>query len=167
MSYVCDSVYSEVDILTNQMLQSGIMFAKSGKTAISAKKTFLNQFSQYQKESEQILSQLFLTTNIKIKDKIPNTYALSQNYPNPFNPTTTIKYQIPFVSDVKLTIYNILGQQIITLVDENKQPGSYKITWNGKNKYGQQVASGIYVYRLSANTQQKIFENSKKMLLLK
>jgi len=66
-----------------------------------------------------------------------------------------------------LTIYNILGQQIITLVDENKQPGSYKITWNGKNKYGQQVASGIYVYRLSANTQQKIFENSKKMLLLK
>lgn len=167
MSYVCDSVYSEVDILTNQMLQSGTMFAKSGKSAISAKKTFLNKFSQYQKESEQILSQLFLTTNTKMQDKIPSTYALSQNYPNPFNPSTTIQYHIPFISDVKLTIYNILGQHIITLVDENKQPGSYKITWNGKNKYSQQVASGIYVYRLSANTRQKIFEKSKKMLLLK
>lgn len=167
MSYVCDSVYSEVDILTNQMLQSGTMFAKSGKSAISTKKEFLNQFSQYQQESEQILSQLFYTTNNRNRNTIPSTYSLSQNYPNPFNPTTTIKYQIPFVSDVKLTIFNILGQHIITLVDENKQPGSYKITWNGKNKYGQQVASGIYVYRLSANTQQKIFENSKKMLLLK
>ncbi|NIT55543.1 MAG: T9SS type A sorting domain-containing protein, partial [Aliifodinibius sp.] len=91
-------------------------------------------------------------TVVKIINRRPNMvvkkYKLFQNYPNPFNPTTTINYQLPIRTKVELTIYNLLGQQIKTLVDSKQIAGDYKVQWDGSNDAGRQVASGIYVYRL-------------------
>lgn len=94
---------------------------------------------------------------------IPTTFAISQNYPNPFNPTTSIKYQLPQTADVTITIYNLLGQKVRTLVNEKKEPGYYEVAWNGLNDHDVQVATGLYIYRIKAAD----FVSSKKMLLLK
>ncbi|MBN2410240.1 right-handed parallel beta-helix repeat-containing protein [candidate division KSB1 bacterium] len=94
--------------------------------------------------------------------KIPTTFAM-QNYPNPFNPATTIHFDIPERSQVKLDIFNIAGQKIISLVDRYYSAGAYSIAWNGTDQYNRFVGSGVYLYRLST-------ENSvltKKMLLVK
>jgi len=88
---------------------------------------------------------------------LPVTHSLSQNYPNPFNPITTIKYSIPAASDVRLDIFNVLGQRITTLINEKQQSGEYSIIWDASN-----IASGIYFYRLT--TKEKIL--TKKMVLL-
>ncbi|MCH8305286.1 MAG: T9SS type A sorting domain-containing protein [Candidatus Marinimicrobia bacterium] len=112
---------------------------------------------------------------ISVEDEViaslPKKFELEQNYPNPFNPETSINYAIPQNASVKLTIYNILGQKILTLVDEQKLSGVYSVSWNGKNDSGAQVASGLYFYRLEARHttggNQRIFVDAKKMLLLK
>ena len=95
--------------------------------------------------------------------EIPKEFALSQNYPNPFNPLTTLKCQLPKAEHVTLTIYNIRGQKVRTLVNEVKQPGSYKIEWNGKNSFRLEVGTGLYVVRMKAGE----FTESKKILLMK
>jgi len=95
---------------------------------------------------------------------IPSKFDLGQNYPNPFNPTTTIKYQLAKQANVTLRIYSITGQLIRTIVDGvQQQPGYYSVIWDGLNNSGQQVASGVYIYRLEAGS----FVSMKKMLLLK
>lgn len=94
---------------------------------------------------------------------IPKEFALFQNYPNPFNPVTTFQYQLPKAEHVTLTIYNLMGQKVRTLVNEVKQPGSYKIEWNGKNSYQMDVSTGLYVVRMEAGE----FTESKKILLMK
>lgn len=96
-------------------------------------------------------------------ETIPTTFAVSRNYPNPFNPTTSIDFQLPQVSNVKLVIYNVLGQQVRTLVNERMQPGKYKANWDGLNDKGASVASGIYIYRFEAGD----FNSIQKMILLK
>jgi len=94
----------------------------------------------------------------------PQTFILSQNYPNPFNPTTTISYTLPKTADVTLTIYNVVGQKVRTLINDKKQTaGVYTIQWNGENDYGKSVASGVYVYRLQASD----FIQSRKMIFTK
>jgi len=80
----------------------------------------------------------------------PAKYHLSQNYPNPFNPVTSFHYVIPEASDVRVSIYNLLGQEIRTLVNEYQAAGNYQMTWDGKNNNGEQVASDVYLYRLKA-----------------
>ena len=99
---------------------------------------------------------------------VPDGFELKQNYPNPFNPTTSIWYSvahsIPSVPHVRVAIYNTLGQEIETLVDEvQQQPGSYNVLWTGKDRYGNDVPSGIYYCRMSAGS----FVSAKKMLLLR
>jgi len=89
---------------------------------------------------------------------IPDNYILSQNYPNPFNPITTIKYQIPELSFVTLKVFDVLGSEIITLVNEEKPVGTYEITWNAAG-----LPSGIYFYQLKAGP----FVETKKMMLMK
>jgi hypothetical protein len=84
--------------------------------------------------------------------EIPSTYSLVQNYPNPFNAGTTIPYQLPEDGKVTLMIFNLLGEKVRTLVNENKVAGSYSIHWDGRNEFGSNVPSGIYVYRLRANS---------------
>jgi hypothetical protein len=94
---------------------------------------------------------------------IPLDYVLGQNYPNPFNPTTLIAFDLPVKSQVELTVYNVLGQQVTTLVNEKLAAGSYEADWDGRSSGGTPVASGIYFYRL--HTEQ--FTQTKKMILLK
>jgi hypothetical protein len=101
--------------------------------------------------------------------EIPTSFALHNNYPNPFNPTTTIKYQIPENARVKIVIYNMLGQLVKTIVDEAEEAGYYSVQWDGKNEYGVNVTSGVYVYRISAVQDGKSgsFVAAKKMSLVK
>ncbi|MDZ7766259.1 MAG: T9SS type A sorting domain-containing protein [Melioribacteraceae bacterium] len=79
------------------------------------------------------------------KEEIVNKFSLSQNYPNPFNPTTSIKYQVSSSEKVILKVYDILGREIKTLVNEVKSPGSYEVQFDAS-----QLASGVYFYRLTA-----------------
>ena len=88
----------------------------------------------------------------------PQEYSLKQNYPNPFNPTTTIEYSMPEAGIVKVSIYNILGQEITTLVNQFKSQGSHKVTFDAKN-----LPSGIYFYKMESNS----FVQTKKLMLLK
>jgi len=80
----------------------------------------------------------------------PKAFALGQNRPNPFNPTTVIEYVLPESAPVKLEVYNLLGQVVRTLVDEEQMAGRYSVVWDGRDDLGREVASGIYFYRLSA-----------------
>jgi len=89
---------------------------------------------------------------------LPHDFALDQNYPNPFNPTTTISFSLPEAGNVKLDIYNIMGQTVATLVDEYRQAGTHEVIWNANG-----IASGVYFYRLTAGE----FTDTKRMLLLK
>ena len=129
-----------------------------------------------------------LSADIGNRFHVPTEYGLLQNYPNPFNPTTTIHYQIPdsrsqkqdtghttrdndresslascLLPLVSLKIYNILGQEIVTLVDEPKEPGYYAVTWDGRDAVGRDVGSGVYFYRLKAGE----ITLSRKLVLVK
>ena len=94
---------------------------------------------------------------------VPDEFALGQNYPNPFNPATTIEYSLPQNSDVNFEIYNILGQMIYSQVSINQSAGRHSIVWQGNNNQGQQISSGVYIYRLTAGE----FTDTKKMALMK
>ena len=98
----------------------------------------------------------------------PYTFSLMQNYPNPFNPSTTIKYSIPQNGSVKLTVYNLLGQAVKTLVNQNLSSGNYIVNWNSDNEFGLKVSSGIYFYELKFNAENgSSFSDKKKMILVK
>ena len=90
-------------------------------------------------------------------------YSLDQNAPNPFNPTTAIAYQIPEPGQVKLTVYNMLGQEVRTLVDTPMDAGAYTVSWDGRDNQGHRIASGVYMYRMEAGG----FSQVRRMLLLK
>ena len=94
----------------------------------------------------------------RITAGIPVNYELSQNYPNPFNPTTKIKFAIPQESNVNLSIYNVLGELVSTLVNKGMKPGYYEIEF-----YSTSLASGVYLFRIQAGD----FVNTKKMVLMK
>ena len=97
-------------------------------------------------------------TQLLISDKIEST-----NYPNPFNPETVIKYSLPAAGRTEIYIYNLLGQKIRTLLNEQQQKGFHQIVWNGRNDNGELVANGVYFYRIiTANAQE-----TKKILMLK
>ena len=91
-------------------------------------------------------------------DRVPVAYQLDQNYPNPFNPSTSISFTIPKQTQVRLQVFNVLGQLMATLVDESKPPGTYTVTWDPSTR-----PSGLYVYRMTAGN----FVQTKKALLLK
>ncbi|MDP3581868.1 MAG: YCF48-related protein, partial [Ignavibacteria bacterium] len=114
-------------------------------------------------------------TFIEEEKEMPTKFELSQNYPNPFNPETTISYKIQAASQVSLKVYDVLGREVTTLVDEYKQPGVYNSQFSIRNlpagRQGSQLPSGIYFYRLqtgdpSAGSGQG-FVQTKKMILLK
>jgi hypothetical protein len=94
---------------------------------------------------------------------LPTQFALENNYPNPFNPTTTIKYQLPEDVRVTVTVYNIQGQVVRTLVSEDQKAGYYTIQWDGRSEAGMTVATGIYIYRIDAGS----FVTAKKMVMMK
>ena len=94
----------------------------------------------------------------------PEAFSLTDNFPNPFNPTTTIKYALPQAADVELTVYNVVGQPVRTLVAEYQRAGRYAVEWDATNDSGHSLSSGMYFYRLEAGGE---FREIKKMLLLK
>ena len=91
-------------------------------------------------------------------NEIPTEFLLTQNYPNPFNPSTKIRYSVPQSSNVIIKVFDILGNEIETLVNEEKPVGTYEITW-----YAASLPSGIYFYTINAGS----FIETKKMILLK
>lgn len=95
---------------------------------------------------------------------LPTVFALKANRPNPFNPRTQITYDVPQPTHVTLAVYNLLGQEVIRLVDDVKAPGRYVVTWDGRNGQGVTVASGVYLYRLTTSTG---FTQTRRMTLLK
>lgn len=97
-------------------------------------------------------------TSVKNNAKLPQEFHLEQNYPNPFNPVTTIHYQVPRAALVTIKIFDILGREVVTLLNEQKQPGRYDIQWNATT-----VASGLYFYRMKSEN----FVETKKMILLR
>ncbi|MFQ5637483.1 MAG: collagen binding domain-containing protein [bacterium] len=97
-------------------------------------------------------------------ETVPQSYDLFQNYPNPFNPETTIKYQLSGSAKVTLKIFNLLGQEIVTLVENQQTAGIYSVSWDGRDKFGRSVASGLYIYQIDAGD---AFVKSRRMLLLK
>jgi len=95
--------------------------------------------------------------------KVLNQYKLHQNFPNPFNPTTTISFEIPVISNTEIIIYDLLGCEVATLVDKKLTQGKYSAVWDGRDKYGRKVSTGIYIYQLRAGN---IIE-TKKMCFVK
>lgn len=93
----------------------------------------------------------------------PKDFELSQNYPNPFNPETRIKYQLPNAERVVIKIYDVLGREVRTLVDDQREAGYHEVLWDGRDNFGIKVSSGIFYYRIIAGE----FHQTKKMLLLK
>ena len=94
---------------------------------------------------------------------MPIQYALHQNYPNPFNPITTLRYDIPENSHVTITIYNMLGRQVKTLINQTQDAGYKSVIWDATNDYGKPVSAGIYLYQIQAGE----YISTKKMVLLK
>ena len=114
--------------------------------------------------NSKVISGFLAYTSIIITDVsdeqeiIPTVYKLNQNYPNPFNPSTVISWQLPVSGQVSLKIYDILGNEVATLVNENKEAGYYEVQFDGS-----QLASGMYIYRLTAGN----YISTKKMLMIK
>jgi photosystem II stability/assembly factor-like uncharacterized protein len=96
-------------------------------------------------------------------EAFPRTFEVNQNYPNPFNASTWIEYFLPTSSDVRLEVFDILGSRVRTLVQSNQEAGKHKVIWNGENDASEPMASGVYVYRMTANG----LIGSKKMILIR
>ena len=99
-----------------------------------------------------------LITDVDTGEDVPKEFSLSQNYPNPFNPSTVIRYSLPYNTDVKLAVYNALGQRVAFLINEAQEAGYYRIVFENPS-----LSSGVYFYRLQAGD----FVDTKKLLLLK
>ena len=108
---------------------------------------------------------------VELNPTQPNSFLLSQNYPNPFNPTTKIKYSVPTgtlrqaQSDIRVTlkVYDLLGREVATLVNEEKPAGEYEVTFDSHSSEARNLVSGIYFYQLQAGS----FVETKKMILIK
>lgn len=143
-----DSGHTWVDI------NSGLFNSHAGKMVIDN-----NGFLLVSTQGSGVFRSAHSVISVKpISTVVPESFSLHQNYPNPFNPTTKIKFEVSKLSKVKLIIYDVLGREIATLVNEQLKPGFYEIEWNG-TKY----ASGIYFYKLIT----KDFTETKKMVLIK
>ena len=119
---------------------------------------------QYRLEAVDYAGYVEELGRVTVAVEAPQAFALHSNYPNPFNPATHIRFDLPKQQQVSLQVFNLLGQQVATLVDrETLEPGYYTVTWDGRNRLGLRVASGIYLYRIQAGRHVQ----TRKMLLLK
>ncbi len=109
--------------------------------------------------------QIITTEAAQKENSIPIQFSLDQNYPNPFNPTTTIQFTLPEASTVTLKLFNILGKELVTLVDKEMEKGVHKVLFDAKD-----FASGVYFYRIQAelsSASQRVLIQSKKLIFLK
>ena len=144
------------------IVKSGLSYSVSADRTRIVPESQGSDGTQFTKTTEHLratISKYSGTTGIpRSKSDLPLTYSLAQNYPNPFNPTTTIHYELPKASQVRLSVYDVLGREVVTLVNELKQPGRYEAILNATT-----LASGVYFYRLQAGA----FVQAKKLLLLR
>lgn len=105
-----------------------------------------------------------VTQTFNKSSQVPTAFALLNNSPNPFNPSTKIAYEVPQQAHITLTIYNVLGQEVIRLVDQTQAAGRYELTWNALNTQGGRVSSGVYLYSIASSSG---FSETKRMTLLK
>ena len=96
-------------------------------------------------------------------DTTPQTFTLDQNYPNPFNPATTIRFDLPRSVDIELALYNLTGQKVATLAHGLREAGTHTLRWDGRDDDEQELASGVYLYRLEAGERVE----TRKLLLLR
>jgi flagellar hook assembly protein FlgD len=116
--------------------------------------------------AQELLDQAYKQLGLKKSAVLPKAFSLSQNYPNPFNPSTTINYDVPEEEgqiQVTLSVYNIRGQLVKTLVDVSQGPGSYNVNWDGTDREGRKISSGVFFYRLVAGN----YVSTRKMVVLK
>jgi subtilisin family serine protease len=132
-------------------------------TYIASVRIFSNDPTQGVLEQPVVRLEVTDILGIERELVLPTEYALRPNFPNPFNPSTVIRFQLPVDAAVSLKVYNLLGQEVRTLVSGAQTAGFKKVVWDGRNNGGQSVSSGIYVYRLQAPG----FVKSRKMMLLK
>lgn len=107
---------------------------------------------------------------VENRPTLPTRFEIFQNYPNPFNPTTTIRYALPMLSDLSLKVYDLMGREVTTLVDEIQSAGFKTVLWNATDHNGRQVATGVYFYRLEATrigSKKPSFVQVRRMLLVK
>jgi hypothetical protein len=105
----------------------------------------------------------FWLVGIELDDYLPKILVLYPNYPNPFNPVTTLSYDLPHNSFVNITIYDVLGREVRTLVNQTQEAGFKSVIWDASNNYGKPVSAGVYLYQIKAGE----FVQTKKMVLLK
>ncbi|MEE9443928.1 MAG: right-handed parallel beta-helix repeat-containing protein [candidate division Zixibacteria bacterium] len=113
--------------------------------------------------SDEYGNNLVVEISKSLSNLLPTSYSLDQNYPNPFNPGTDIRFSLPEAGHVQLSIFNIAGQKIKTLINEYQENGTHTVYWNGKDQSNNNVSSGIYLYKIQVND----FADTKKMILLK
>lgn len=112
--------------------------------------------------AQQLIGQLGGVAKV-VSAELPTRFELGANYPNPFNPTTTLHYDLADAGQVRLIVYNVMGQQIRVLVNQPQEAGGYRVEWDATDASGQRVAPGLYRYRLVAGDQAAV----GKMLLIK
>ena len=148
LTAINNAFYDSIDVLNGDTVKSGgLKFA--GVVKISDV-PFLKRMPNVKVEP--------LAGNYEAREEIPEMITLEQNYPNPFNPVTGITYQLPAENYVTLKVYNMLGEEVATLVSETKPAGSYEAQWDAAN-----IPSGVYYYRMQAGQ----FTDTKKLILLK
>ncbi|MGH1362264.1 MAG: right-handed parallel beta-helix repeat-containing protein [Calditrichia bacterium] len=165
-----DSIYSQVDILSNQLRASGTPIGKmkAGKEKTKHLKKQQASFEETRIKTDALLSSLIRKGGDEEAAVIPEKFSLGQNYPNPFNPTTTITFQAPTKGNIQLEIFNVLGQKVKTLLNSDVDAGEYKLLWDSRNGSGNRVASGLYFYRAYFTDESgKQIVKSKKMILLR
>ncbi len=144
--------------------------AERERLPVKAKVAYTTLAEKYPDTPLGVLAAIMVGKQAKeTTETIPSAYALYPAYPNPFNPTTTIRYGLPENSDVTLIVYDITGREIIQLVDSRVPAGDRRVIWNGRDRQGNPVASGLYIYRLVAksNETKQVFTQSNKMVLMK
>ncbi len=145
---------------------TGTVTDTSGNPVTGATVTFIdesnsdNQYSDITGDKGNY--EINLTEPTKVGENVPNTFSLGQNYPNPFNPATTIPFTLRSSGHISLTIYNVMGQKIATVIYNYISAGNHTVTWDGMDDQGNHVSAGIYLYRFKAGR----YTETKKMLLL-
>ncbi len=110
-----------------------------------------------------VLQRVQSTVAIDETDALPSAYALHQNYPNPFNPSTTLLFDLPAAADVRIMVYDLLGREVVHLVEQRLEAGYHQLVWNGRDRRGREVPTGMYIVRLVTAE----YTKSIKMVLLK
>jgi hypothetical protein len=150
----CDQLNTNSHPMRTSWIGHSFMYVRNGNGGTLARNELVNAtWEFFQNDTKEDITDT----------KTPAQYALMQNYPNPFNPTTQISFSLPRSGHVSLKIYNVAGQLVRTLANEEREAGTHTVSWNGTNDLGSSVASGVYFYKIEADN----FQSTKKMVLLK